>query len=227
MKKIFYIALFILSISACSEKKRIDPNPVENLVFGKVDTVSLLYVKAIQKFGKVEEGWFQYAKTFIYNNRGLVSEENLFLQYTQLRAKFIYKYDDDDKLISCDVYNGQGELESKITYTYDLVSNIVYQIQKSVINNFIMSNYTGYLNENGKLTEVIFYDNNGAELSRKKYRYDELGNQIESSIEFNNSVNISSSQYSDIDKRGNWLKQIIYENNEPEIMVIRSINYKD
>lgn len=227
MKKIVLITLYILFISACSEKKRIDPNPIENLVFGKVDTVSLLYSKAVQKFGKVEEGSFQYAKTFIYNNRGLVSEENLFLQDAQLRAKFIYKYDADDKLISCDVYNGQGELESKITYTYDLLSNKVYQIQRSVINNFIMSNYIGYLNENGKLTEVIFYDNNGDKISRKEYKYDEIGNQIVSSIEFNNYINISSSQYSDIDKRGNWLKQIIYENNEPKIIVTRSINYKD
>ncbi|CEN52128.1 conserved exported hypothetical protein [Capnocytophaga canimorsus] len=110
-----------------------------------------------------------------------------------------YIYNEQGNLIEANRYNSDGNLYGKWTYKYDT---------------------------NGNRIEANSYNSDGSLSGKTAFKYDTNGNRIEA-----NRYNSDGSLYAtdiytyEYDKYGNWVKRIMYNNDKPESIDEREIEY--
>ena len=188
-------------------------NCIESIIYNiNGDIAGKWIFKYDEKDRLIEESWY--------------SEESLFLESGSLSHKWIYKYDGKGNKIEDNLYNSDGYLCDKHIYKYD---------------------------EKGNNTEYFWYDSDGKLLEKTIYKYDKKGNNTESysydsegilyvkeQSKYNNKnlktvykyyvkgyeviefIHQYEYQY---DKKGNWIKMIVYENKVPKTITYRTIEY--
>jgi len=171
-----------------------------------------------------------------------------------LESKTTYKYDEKGNQIESNSYNPKGELEYKNTYKYDDKGNQIEdswynnrELNRKYTSKYnkkgIMIERNGY-NFNGELDfkGVFTYDDKGNKIEmnsyntdgqlkgRHTYKYDDKGNEIEKSeysyeYSFIGELVKTESFKFKYDHKGNWIEKIEYENDIPQRIFEREIEY--
>ncbi len=187
----------------------------------------------------------------IYDNKRNLIESNTYQDDGSLTNKFIYIYDDKGKLIEMDNYDKEGNLKFKTTYKYDKKGNkneeYTYTNDGSLLSKYIFKNddrgnriewcdYDYQGNLNNKATYKYDHKNNPIEYSRfsdgrnlslkSTYKFDNNSNLIEE-LDYNPDGNLDSSKKHiyELDKKGNWIRKITFENDTPTTITEREITY--
>ncbi len=129
---------------------------------------------------------------------GLNNEQNTLDSIGKLYTKTKFIYDDDGNLSKEFVYDGDGSTLYTAEFKYDKDNNVI---------------------------EVLNLNGNGKKVFHTTMTYDEHGNQI-TSVESNNRGETSKvlSKYT-FDQNGNWIKEIVYKNDQLKLYIEREINY--
>lgn len=160
--------------------------------------------------------------------------------------KKIYKYDndrlveikeiEDEKLISGKAYyydrkkyiqilldlerQDKGQVACFITLdaqNYKIKEEFFYSKDKSRI----IQNY----NTNGKIDNGKVYSSNGSFNHNRNIEYNKYGDMVEMIDHYKDSIHKEVFQYI-YDSKGNWVKRIMFQNDEPLKIVTREIEYK-
>ena len=187
--------------------------------------------------------------TYVYDDKGNLTGENLYLGTEVIQVKNLYKYNnknqkvsevrydkdskvifsiqyqyEGDNLIVKEVSNGDGEIEymEKMSYTPKGELEI-----KTTLDNFdgteTIERYE--YDSKGRKTSRIIEKNNEVSL-KVRYKYNDKGlleelNVIDSK---ENPVDLRSYTYT-YDEKGNWIEKIITVNSEKKFIEKREITY--
>tara|TARA_R110001592_G_C13186309_1_gene751651 strand:+ start:1219 stop:2043 length:825 start_codon:yes stop_codon:yes gene_type:complete len=164
-------------------------------------------------------------RKFIYkydNNKKLI-EENRYASNGSLIVKEIYEYDSNGNLIEYYYYDRKGNLYKKESYKYDYNGNRI-ENNKSYSDGS-GSKETYKYNQKGNLIEK-----NEFSVFNKKYLYgyDRMGNIIEIKIieKDNNKETTITYEYT-YDSNGSWIKKLEFENHFTKKLIERTIEYYD
>jgi hypothetical protein len=139
--------------------------------------------------------------TSTYNEENNLIEMHYFDSLNKPSGSSIFKYDGSGHMIEEDQYDLDGSLNNKDIWTYDKNGNPMKMIQRGHTDNSIM---TYKFDNNDNMTEYCLY----RALTSK--------NELIFKIEY---------RYADMDKMGNWLKQMDYRENKLRYIMKRSIEY--
>lgn len=171
-----------------------------------------------------------YYKDFVWNtgNFELVRED----------YKIAYTTDDNKNMIEKILYTSKGYIDARITYTYDDEGNLIeenyYDTWGSDIADSLIYKHSYLYDDKGNMIEQKTFENfreyNGykGELTMTdRYFYDDKGKIIEEHWYFENG-GIGSEftyMYSDYDIESNWLKRIRFQDDKPDVLTERIIEY--
>lgn len=199
---------------------------------GKVKSVKQFSYEVVEKFGEITKGinigWSEDDNSLsLYDDKGNLIEENLYNYDRILLLKYKNQYDDKGNLIEGNWYNPDGTLGFKSKYQYNDKGNKIEENWYDSDGKLIGKVKVQY-DEKGNVIEETRYNSNGKLSSKSKYLYDDEGNKIEEN--WYNADGILGSKYKyqyKYDQQGNWTEQIEYENDIPQKIKERTIEYYD
>ena len=242
---------FVLSCSNATDTIRNDLT-IEDIK-GNVRTLSIQTYQAVEKFGQTQEGALTGVKTSNYNPGGFIMDRDELVRYqfyryvfnanklpvektsfnldSSLLSKELFAYDGNKNKITATLYGADGALQVKTAFKYDEDCNAIeentYDGTGALISKFVYK-YNG----DGKPVEYNGYKSDGKLMNRFLYKYDEKGNRIQEAQILLNAADSSFSattihyQYPEWDNTGNWIKQIVLnENKTATHIVAREILY--
>jgi hypothetical protein len=167
-------------------------------------------------------------KIFQYNSNNDIIEENCFDSNNKLSSKIKYKYDIKGNKIEESNYNSDGSLFKKTTSEYDINN-------REIETNFYQpNNESEYVNQKnthkydgkGNLIESKYCADDGLNCSTSTFKHNENGDIIEHTDFSLSNMKVSLNSYKfEYDKNGNWIKKIIFYNDEPKTIIERKIKY--
>jgi len=162
--------------------------------------------------------------TYEYNKEGYKSKKIKIMDNGETIDKVIYEYNSKGKLIK--ETEDMSDLSPDLmvsTYKYDEKGNLIeYSSFSDYSEAFIKYKYNDKnqlievkkpLIEEGEYTEYLIYDNNDNLLEK---RYTNTG--------YYEDWKEAHERY-ELDKQGNWIKKIKYEDNRPKEITLRTIEY--
>lgn len=232
MKSVFIILLFIFLLS-CSEKKKngsvdehmfgsvksiSDNNYLANIQFGVIQKDSLLnsVVKQYDEYGKLINEIFYKGEGKIFASKILFDEyENKIKEINPKFAfnfEFKYKVSENGKVIEENKYILDELMGHKTIYKFDERG---YKIEEDryVSLGDILSDEDDGNDRNFKIKIICRNDENGNMTEQKIYNDND-------SLLYQSTFN-----YSEFDKKKNWMKRIELENNIPKKITEREIEY--
>jgi hypothetical protein len=192
---------------------------------------------ALEKFGEVQQGAIRDAETLHYDEKGFLVEHEKLLSYTTYKyvytndnqpiektiynrtaalvGKEVYTYDKNGNRTEESVYGADSTLYVKNILRYNGQGNM---LEKSSYDETgaLLSRFTYQYNAAGYLLQYKGYRPDGQLMSRFSYHYDENGNVIQENQLVRNGRDSSFAattlyyQYTDMDKQGNWTRQVVY-----------------
>lgn len=181
---------------------------------------------------------------FHYEN-GLITTEEVFYNQSQI-GKTLYKYDENDNVVSAHDVGESGEITLKVTFQYDERDNLLEKIIYEADGQSVLSKYVyKYDQEGNKIAYDEFesdgsfeahqsftYDNEG-NLFEEKYHntdgsvsqvitYDAHGNRIQNDSDVLSYREKYEYLYDDI---GNWIETLSYKESTLEYIEKREIEY--
>tara|TARA_B110000238_G_C16003065_1_gene385365 strand:- start:82 stop:885 length:804 start_codon:yes stop_codon:yes gene_type:complete len=153
-------------------KEIVETNFVAKKVFGDI-------VKdGIQKRWRMTDQMGEMRKYFKakskYNQNGNLIEKIYFKSSEGI--KFIYEYDKDGKKVR--KYNRTSWQVTEVTYEYDDNDNIIQK--NNYYNDNLESTIKVITNNEGKIIEAISFNDDSVMYEKVKYKYNDVGNVIES-----------------------------------------------
>ncbi len=251
MKKVVFVLLSTLLMFSCGIYDTDNSNTDWSKFKLKGDVKSFREIKflAVDNFSIISNGEkikHIYNKEVLFNLDGNKIEQNDYIPDGTLINRTVYLYK-KDRLVEYNNYDSQGLLfgTGKYETTKDgKVSRLNYKTSDGRYNWSEAYQY----DENGNLSEVkrfkteevidskkvySFDDNSnirtselhkeGKLVSKNNYNYDEEGNFNE--LKFGNS-SVYTYKYN-YDAKGNWIKKIVFENDDPSGILTREIEYFD
>jgi hypothetical protein len=252
MKKAAFILLSTLLIFSCGTEPGMDIAETDWAKFklkGKVKSFREIKFLSVDNFSIISKGEkikHVYNKEVLFNLDGNKIEQNDYIPDGTLANRTVYLYK-KSILIEYNNYDSQGVLFGTGRYetTEDgMVSKLDY---KTTDGRYNWSESYQY-DKNGNLTEVkrfkaeesintkeVYsfdeksniktseFHKSGELVSKNDYNYDKEGNFNE--VKFGDS-SVYTYKYN-YDNKGNWIKKIVFENNEPSGILTREIEYFD
>ena len=167
MKNIIGLIILVTYCFSCSDSVLKDNDLLKENLGGKVKSVVTKSYKAIDKFGEITKGASVYDREYydpiedqylntklVYNEMGNLLENNMFYG-EEFIAKQIIKYDENDKVSSLNLYDSEGDIDSKVVNMYD---------------------------ENGNLSELKTFDSKGNLEKTIVYKYGDSNRKVEANI---------------------------------------------
>lgn len=136
-----------------------------------------------------------------YDDKANQIESNWYSTDSTLTIKSISVYDDKGNKIVENYFNSKGELDDKSTYKYD---------------------------DKGDIIESKLYELNSNTVYKFKYEFDGIGNVIRTDkikVNENDKLIRKSFETFTYDFNNNWIEHIVYENEIPELIEERIIEY--
>lgn len=159
-----------------------------------------------------------------YDYRGYKTTKNSYDSKGALGTKIMYKYDEGGNEIEVNMYAPDGSLYLKTTSKNDGNGNKIEENWYTP-DGRLMSKYTNKYDGLGNKTEQSSYDD-GVLNIRYTYKVDANGNDTERNG-YDASGNLISKniyQY-EYDNKRNWTKRIDFENEVPQFVIERGIEY--
>ncbi len=135
-------------------------------------------------------------------------------------------FDEKGNLIEQKEYVPWDTLNKIETFKYDEKGNLV---QKGWLHpdSSVINKYSYTYNDKGDFTNLITYKSDGTVSSKETRKYDDKGNKTQDSCVNNDGSVLYNSRYvfTAFDDKGNWIKEIYYDNNKPFSVTERFIEY--
>jgi hypothetical protein len=185
---------------------------------------------------------------YLYDRKGNIMAENLYLNKEYVQLRNLYEYDADNRKISETKTEPNGKMLSKTVYEYDgdkLVNQVNYDDKNEVDNyeKFVYDSkgnltvHTFYSKLDGEIRDEYTYDKNnnktewnftrgGKTEMRVLYTYDKHNNMNSYKVSYaENGEGEAKTYKTEYDKKGNWIKKTTLINNTPAFILERKITY--
>jgi hypothetical protein len=199
-----------------------------NKIYGKVKRVSETNYKAIEVNGEISNSDLLKVDTCWYNNLGNAINAKAYNPDGGLASKKKFKIDDKGNCIEDDSYYSDGSLHDKEKRKYDDNGNMIEENDYEPDGGLIFKNINKY-DANGNNIEKKNYNSDGILRLKTISKYDVKGNVIEEDC-YNSDGSLDTKltvNYEGFDKKGNWLKMIVFENSKLEGITERKMVYYD
>ena len=215
---------------------------------GNVKAVKEIKFLAVDEFSEIQNGEkikHIYNKEILFNLDGYKIEQNDYIPDGTLANRIMYLHQ-QNKLVEYNEYDSQGILFGTGKYELDedgIPKKLNYRTNDGRYNwseSYIYS-------DNGKITEVEHFNAENIMEAKEIYSYNDKGLLIESELYKDNKL-VSKNTYKNdeegsntelnyggdssvftymynYDSRGNWVKKIVFENNNPSGILVREIEY--
>jgi len=220
--------IVISEIRTESESRTPAAEPIEKITFNKKGNII-----EINRYGS--DGSLASKSTYKYDDEGNRIELNRYDSDGNLSWKETYKNDNEGNRIEMNTYGSDGSLSWKRTYKYDDEGNkieiSIYEHRFGRDGNFFGKSTYKYDDEGNRI-EINRYGSDGSLASKITYKYDDEGNRIEENkyIQFYDPDGSLTSKHTykyEYDKKGNWISRIEFEDDVPEYITEREIEYFD
>lgn len=187
--------------------------------------------------------------TYVYDDAGNLTGENLYLNNDEVVIKNAYKYNGNNQKVSYTRYNKDSELLFNTQYEYK-GDNLILEETRGKEDKIEYSKKMTY-DDDGNMLSKISYDSYEDSETIEKFVYDDKGNKITWDVQKNGEpflkINYSYNEKGDLnglstynnsgkiieerkykydyDKEGNWIKKNIYINGELKFVEQREITY--
>jgi len=247
----------IFALFACTHDKVLNNKNdlMEQNLNGSIKTIIESTYNLIEKDGEINKGSIEVKRTYKYDKMGNMLEEQMATSKFKLRLKHSNKYDNkgnitekilidqDDKddteirytfiyndkgdVLETNEYNTDGILSKKFTFEYDKQGNLLVKKEKNLPNDWIGYKYIYKYDEIGNAIESKKIGPDGKVELQYTYSYDEMGNVIEQNRYFamDGSETRHSYNYDDFDENNNWRHKEVYQNGQPVYIIEREIEY--
>lgn len=172
----------------------------------------------IEKNDYLPDGTHTTRTTFLYQNDQLVEHNNYDAQGV-LYGTGSYEYDENKKLTKLIDKTTDGRVNWTKTYKYDSNGNLI-ETNRSKIKSIIETEEKYSYDENGNVIESNFYKSKKL-ISKNTYKYNEDYDIIELT---HGNGNVYTYKYK-YDYKGNWIKKIVFLNNNPTGVLTRKMEY--
>lgn len=187
----------------------IDGNLIQEIQYKTDGEVrNKIFYKHISSENKTEEYTFKpdnillYKRITLYSGEGRLIEKFLYGADDSLLSKWIYTYNNKGFKTEENQFFPQKEKPTiRTIYKYDKKGN---KINEEMYNSEggLIAKWLSKYNRKGLAEEESYYYSDGSLNSKENYSYE-------------------------FDEKGNWIRQIIHENDQPRYIVIREIVYYD
>lgn len=188
--------------------------------------------------------------TYMYDSKGNLNLENIYLSSEYIQYTAIYKYNDKNKKVFEGRYDKDSKMIYETKYQFDNDGNVLKKITIDKNGEIEYSEDFTYDKKGNMLTRLTFekYDNSK---TIDRYAYDSNGNQIKRNLTKNDvslmDVNIAFDKNNnqtlyvvketsgkqlvkrgytyEYDANGNWTKKTILIDDKPKFLVERQISY--
>ena len=241
MKKL-YITLLSLLIIACNSNNMSVPQLKFGGLKGNIASIKDSRFDAEMKFGDINPGDLDEVVKQEYDSDGNLTFEGVYDDDGDMDYETRQTYE-KGQWVSCviksrygDYSNNQKVLERKKNYLkYEVKQGEEVKVYETKYDGLQAKGYSenGTLavemtfNKVGQLLEQKNYDEKGKMVYRIVQVFDDKGLLVKRTSYGESWEDSESYSYKDFDKKGNWLTQIIYgEDEEPEYIVKREISYR-
>ncbi len=196
-----------------------------NKLKGDVTSVAELEYSVAEGGRKARKDSLRIRMVTSFDSNGNAMEFVTYSPDDKVQSRSVYEYDKDGNFIEIKRYKADGSLHVTTKLEYDRVGNIVGEENYDPSGGLFMTTKGKYVNGNR-----IVYDRfgpNGHLFLKSNYKFDKKGNEIEER-EFDSHHGLkytTTYKYSKYDKKGNWLRKVVYKNKEPRTIIEREITY--
>lgn len=189
---------------------------------------------------------------FKYNEKGILIESEWYSEFGKETVS-IYKYDKQGYKIEWDINNIDGSLSQKYTYKYDDKGNQIESNWYNTGDSSPITSVFTYDDKGNRIVDS-YINSDGSVYDRTNYKFDDKGNVIERGEyelsfyfiykfqrEFDDKGNVTRTERIKVDDNdkllrksletfkydfnNNWIERIVYENENPELIEERIIEY--
>jgi hypothetical protein len=216
------IGFFILvpSLKVLSQSKN---DLSEKNIKGKVKSIKEIDYIAADTLGKIRKIDILSNDTYEYDQRGNIIEINSHVLecFGDDQMKFSYIYDSSGNKIEENFY-ASGSLQAKYYFKYDSKRNIIEQ-KDSSDGGILVHKYNYRYDSTGKIIEEnILHDKYPF---KNTFKYDNKGNKIEI-YDYNSDGSFKKYSFKyEYDKNDNWIYSIGFDNEIPDFITERQIEY--
>ena len=241
MKKL-YIPLLSLLLVACNNNKVSVPQLKFDGLKGNVASIKDSHFDAEMKFGDINPGDLDEVVKREFDSDGNLTFEGRYDDDGDMEYETRQTFEKGQWVSSVfknrygDLSNNQRALERKKNYVkYEVKVGDEVSVYETKYDGLQAKGYSekGTLvaemtfNKKGQLLEQKNYDDAGKMVYRVVQEFDDKGFLVKSTSYGESWEDSNTFSYKDFDKKGNWLTQIIYdEDGEPEYIVKREISYR-
>ncbi len=251
---IFFVLLFVWSCGNNSTTESIVASNDETTDWhklnlkGSIKAIKEIKFLAVDNFSEIQNGEkikHVYNKEILFNLDGYRIEQNDYIPDGTLANRIMYLHQ-QNKLVEYNEYDSQGMLFGTGKYELDGDGTPVKLNYKTNDGRYNWSETYKY-NSQGKITEIEHFNAENVLTSKEVYKYNDSGLLIESELykdkklvskntyknnEDGSNIELTYSGDSSVytymynyDAKGNWVKKIVFENNNPSGILIREIEY--
>ncbi len=205
-----------------ASQRQPEKSPMNRIQMGLKGPVKLIKVLPCDEI-KSEDEHIEVNRTL-----GLIMERPYSYSFDRFGRIIKYVYDAyaEIPLATTDyIYNSKGQLTKEIgggvsntetTYKYDLKGR---EIEKETYNEGMFQEKVVYMyNQAGNEVTELHYDEGGKVTSKESFLYPpKLG--------YTDGLNHREGVKQEFDKQGNWIKTLVYEEGELQLILLRRIEY--
>lgn len=232
----FIILLFVAT--ACSNNRTSIPELKFDGLKGNVSGCKDYRYDAEERFGEIIPGDLDVVFIYEYDNDG----HQIKLGIYDDDGDYIFKQEkvfEKALVVSSTTMTRVNDKKKKNTVVERNKNYIKWRADDgSTMETFYDNNSSLTKDENGDIIEESVFDNKGRPLEVKAYykgelsyrqinEYDKSGLLIRTKTYYSsNNSEVLTYKYPEFDKKGNWIVQYVYENEEIEYIVKRDITYR-
>ena len=212
-----------------------------NTEFGKIKNKSLMnsrYANFSEDGLDLDDKFYLFDGSPQFHNSYRVVDKTLIVVYGYDKMGYKYRdgfyrfiYDNNGNEIEHENLNSNSQLLERFTYKYDSRGNIIETVRYDPDPRVKEYNWreTSKFNAGGDEKETYEYDANGKLSSKSFTKYDDKGNEIESTVyNSDGSFDLKIAYSYEYDNHGNWLRKIQYNGNGIQVIEFkREIEYYD
>jgi len=175
-----------------------------------------------------EKGKLKSRTVYRYNDAGNRIDFISYSEDSSVLSRSVYNYNDTTGALD-DVkrYRGDGGLNVTTTYKFDAAGNESEEANTDPSGTLFMTGKSMY-DLNGNRIRYDRFNQYGHLFLRSNIRYDKKGNEIqEKQYDSHESLQyLTTWEYSNYDKQGNWQYRVMLKNDEPRTITERKIIYR-
>lgn len=172
----------------------------------------------IEKNDYIPDGTLANRTVYLYKQDQLI-EYNNYDSQGMLFGTGKYETDENGQVTRLNYKTNDGRYNWSESYEYDTYGNLT-EIKRFKTEAVIDTKESYTFDNKGNIKESEFHRDNKL-ISKNNYKYDTEGNFNE--LNFGDS-SVYTYKYN-YDAKGNWIKKIVFENNNPSGILLREIEY--